>query len=61
MDRLTLSISLEYEHTGAFVIRWVIFNDYSINNSSHDIVDENVIVCQLVITMVRDVYFPEGN
>ena len=52
MDRVPLPITLEDEHTRTFMIRWIIFNDDRIHNSSENILDENVIVRQLVVTVV---------
>jgi len=43
------------------VIRWIIFYDCGINGSSHDIVDENVIIRQLVVAMIRDMHFSPGH
>jgi len=40
------------------VIGWVIFHDHRINDSSQDIIDQNIIVCQLVVAMIRDLHFP---
>jgi len=43
------------------VIGWVIFHDHRINDSSQDIIDQNIIVCQLVVAMIRDLHFPRAT
>jgi len=52
---------LDNHDTRACVIRWIIFYDCGINGSSHDIVDENVIIRQLVVAMIRDMHFSPGH
>jgi hypothetical protein len=61
MDRLIVSIPLKDEHTGTFVIGRIILYDYRAGQSSQDVVDEQVIVCQLVVSMIRDLHLPPGD
>jgi hypothetical protein len=51
MDGLIVSVPLKDKHTGTFVVSRVIFHDDRGGESSQDLVDEKVIVCQLVIPM----------
>jgi hypothetical protein len=61
MDRLIVSIPLKDKHTGTFVVGRVILHDDRVGQSSQDVVDEQVIVCQLVVPMIRDLHLPPGD
>ena len=54
MDRLTLPISLQHQHTRTFGIGRVIFNHYRVRDSRQDILDKNVIGCQFVVAVIGD-------
>jgi hypothetical protein len=61
MDGLIVSVPLKDKHTGTFVVGRVIFHDDRGGESSQDLVDEKVIVCQLVVPMIRDLHLPSGD
>jgi hypothetical protein len=49
MNRLIVSVSLKDKHTGTLVVGGIILHDDRGGETGQDIVDEQVIICQLVV------------
>lgn len=53
MDRLILSIVLQYQYARTFVVGWIIFDNYGLADPGYDVVNEDIILGQLVAAMIR--------
>jgi|CXWL01.1.fsa_nt_gi hypothetical protein len=61
MNGLIPAILLKHKHTRAFVVIGVIFHNDCGSEAAQEIIDEQVIVCQLVIPMIRDLHLPSDD
>src|SRR5688572_8401383 len=61
MDGHILSVPLKDKHTGTFVVGRVIFHNDRSGESGQNVVDEQIIICQLVVPMIRDLHLPSGD
>ncbi len=53
MNRLPLSILLEYEHTWPLAIGWIILHNDRSGKPGQNFFNKDAFVCQLIISMIR--------
>ncbi len=45
---------LQYQHARTLVVGWIIFDNHGFADSDHEVVNEDIVICEFVISMIRD-------